>query len=284
MRYLVSIIIPVYNSEKFLKRCLDSLTAQTLKEIELICIDDGSTDNSAHILDDYCRKHSNMTVIHQCNSGLSSARNRGLNVAQGEYVCFIDSDDWVDNNFTEKLYNAAAEYQADIAVGGIIRLHKFRRKYYLKFNNFVCSSDFKEKVNLCCLPKLSYVWNKIYRTEFLIRNNLKFEEGRIYEDIIFTPQVLYYSNKIVTVPNTYYYYWRGTNTLVKRRDKKALKDVDYAHKFSVKFFAERNIDLTPKILQVKRVRIFGQTILKISENSEQKTIRIFNIPVYSLKK
>ena len=125
---LVSIIVPVYNCAQFLNRCMDSLVNQTLKDIEIICINDGSTDNSPEILQEYAAKDSRIKIINKENGGLSSARNRGLAAAQGEYLGFVDSDDWVDLDFFEKLYNAAKKYDTDIATGGIIRLHKYNQK------------------------------------------------------------------------------------------------------------------------------------------------------------
>ena len=100
----VSIIVPVYNVEKYLERCLDSLINQTLTNIEIVCINDGSTDNSGKILDDYAAKDNRIKVIHQNNAGQAVARNNGLKIANGNYINFVDSDDWVDLDFIEKLY------------------------------------------------------------------------------------------------------------------------------------------------------------------------------------
>ena len=103
---LVSIIVPVYNVEKYLKKCVDSIINQTYKKIEIILIDDGSTDNSSIICDYYSKIDSRINVVHKKNGGLSDARNRGLDIANGEYICFIDSDDYVNLSFVEDLYNA----------------------------------------------------------------------------------------------------------------------------------------------------------------------------------
>ena len=99
----ISVIVPVYNVEKYLARCLDSIINQTLADIEIICINDGSTDNSLEILNDYAKKDSRIKIIDQTNAGLSCARNAGMQIAQGEYIGFVDSDDWIDLDFYEKL-------------------------------------------------------------------------------------------------------------------------------------------------------------------------------------
>ena len=116
----ISVVVPVYNVEKFLERCLNSIVNQTFKDIEIICVNDGSTDNSRKILDKYTN-YSNIKIIDQINAGLSEARNTGLLNAKGEYIAFIDSDDYIDPNFFEVLYNTAFEKNSDIECAGIIR-------------------------------------------------------------------------------------------------------------------------------------------------------------------
>ena len=128
----VSVIVPVYNVEKFLKRCLDSIINQTLKDIEIICIYYNSNDKTLEILEQIASKDSRITVIMQRTKGQAGARNEGTDIATGEYIGFVDSDDWIDLDFYEKLYNSAKKYDADIAVGSIIRLHKYNKKYHLK--------------------------------------------------------------------------------------------------------------------------------------------------------
>ena len=109
----VSIIVPVYNVEKYLAQCLDSLINQTLKEIEIICVNDGSKDNSAKILTAYAQKYVRIKIINQTNQGLSAARNNGISVATGEYIGFVDSDDWVDIDFYKKLYSAGKKWSVE---------------------------------------------------------------------------------------------------------------------------------------------------------------------------
>ena len=159
----ISLIIPVYNVEKYLARCLDSVINQTFKDLEIICIDDGSTDNSSDILQNYALKDERIVVIRQANAGLSAVRNVGISRAKGEYICFIDSDDWIDFDFCEKLYNSAEKHSADIAVAGIIRACRFKRKYFLRFEEEKVSLDLQEKFDICDVPERCYVWNKIYR-------------------------------------------------------------------------------------------------------------------------
>ena len=149
--YKVSIIIPVYNVEEYLERCLNSVFKQTLKDIEIICVNDGSSDKSREILAKY-EEISNFKVIDQINSGLSVARNTGLLAAKGEYVGFLDSDDFIDSEFYEKLYTTAVDYNADIACGNIIRENNKKKSVLINYNDIKFSYDIKEKFKLANLP------------------------------------------------------------------------------------------------------------------------------------
>ena len=131
----VSVIISVYNVEKYLARCLDSVINQTLKDIEIICVNDGSTDNSAQILEEYAQKDERIKVITQVNSGLSEARNTGMSASTGEFIAFLDSDDFVDLDFYEALYNSAVKNNCEIACGNIIRENdKKKRKPFVDYD------------------------------------------------------------------------------------------------------------------------------------------------------
>ncbi len=266
----VSIIIPVYNTEKYIKRCLDSLIQQTLNKIEIICINDGSTDSSLKILEDYAKNDSRIIIKTQKNQGQSAARNNGINIATGEYVGFIDSDDWVAKDYYEKLYNAASKSNADIAVAGIIRLNAIYKKFHLKYNKEEITDDTNQKFELCDVPAKSYVVNKIYKLSKLKEANLKFEEGIFFEDCIFTPEVLYHLGKLITVPNTYYYYWRRLNSTVTKRNPKINKDSEYAHKKAQDFIKNHNIDISSHETKTYRFKIFGITIFKYKKKTHKK--------------
>lgn len=273
----VAIIVPVYNVEKYLRKCLDSLINQTLKDIEIICINDGSTDKSLEILKEYKNRDSRIILLNPKNSGQSVARNRGIEIAKGEYLGFVDPDDWIDLDYYEKLYNAASTNDTDIAVGGIIRVTGIKKKKFLNFEKETLTDNTKLKFELCDVPEKSYIWNKIYKTQKLKEINLKFEEGRIFEDCIFTPQALFFLGKMVTVPNTYYYYLRRNNSTVKQRSQKANADSIYAHKKASEFIKEHNIDISSFEPKTYRFKIFGVTIFKIRQKGKKKQYALFNI-------
>lgn len=273
----VSVIVPVYNVEKYLTRCLDSLVNQTLKNIEIICINDGSTDNSTEILNEYAQKNSRIVAITQENAGLSATRNKGIDIAKGKYIGFVDSDDWVSLDFFEKLFQAAEKYQADIAVGNIIRLHKFHKKFHLKIQREEVTEDINQKFLLCDCPEMSYVWNKIYRSDSLRQSNLRFTDGMIYEDVIFTPQALYYLQKMVTVPYTSYYYWRRNDSIVVTNSEKANSDKIKALKIAEDFIKEHDIDVSKQKVETSRFKIFGVTVFKTQTRNHKTRYILFNI-------
>lgn len=273
----VSIIVPVYNVEKYLRKCLDSLINQTLKDIEIICINDGSTDKSLEILEEYKNRDSRIILLNQENSGQSIARNNGIKKATGEYLGFVDPDDWVDLDYYEKLYNAASTNDTDIAVGGIIRVTGIKKKKFLNFEKETLTDNTNLKFELCDVPEKSYVWNKIYKTEKMKEIGLEFEKGIFYEDCIFTPQALFYLGEIVTVPNIYYYYLRRGNSTVKQRSEKANADNVYAHKKANDFIKEHNIDISSHEPKTYRFKIFGVTIFKIRQIGKRKQYALFNI-------
>lgn len=278
----VSIIIPIYNVEKYLSRCLNSLINQTLKNIEIICINDGSTDNSYNILNEYAKKDNRIIIINQSNLGQSYARNKGLDIAKGEYIGFVDSDDWVDLDFFEKLYNAAKDNDCDIAVAGIIRLHNLHKKFHLKINKLCVTRDVNEKFFLCDVPNLSYIWNKIYKKSVFDKFKFRFKEGMIYEDVILTPKLLYYMNSLVTVPKINYYYWRRFNSTVTQKNEKALKDAEIANKIAEEFIKEKNISIQKE--ETYRFKIFGITIFKIRKNRNNIQYILFNIIKFNINK
>lgn len=232
----LSIIVPIYNVEKYLKRCLDNLINQTLKEIEIICVNDGSTDNSLQILEEFANKDKRLRIINQANKGLSGARNTGLEAVQGEYFGFLDSDDWVDLDYFEKLYNRAKECDADIALGDFIRKGKYKHKIRLnldKEEEFISDNDKFYGSQFYHFP---CVWNKIYKTNKL--NDLRFIEGIYFEDGPYTIQALHRANKVVTCPNTYLYYFVNPNSIVKTLNKKKEQDMYNSSKFILNYIKE----------------------------------------------
>lgn len=199
----VSVIIPVYNTEKYLRRCLDSVCNQILSDIEIICINDCSTDNSLEILREYSAKDERVKVIDfKENKGAAVARNVGIDEAKGEYIGFVDSDDFVDLDFYEKLYTKAIETGADVAKGNI-----------KSYNNETKTSKIEQWLNLndLIIKHKAYFYftftSAIYNAKMIKSNNIKFLEGFIhFEDPFFTISANIFYEKISLMNNTCYYY------------------------------------------------------------------------------
>ena len=212
--YKISVIIPVYNVENYLRECLDSITSQTVKDIEIICIDDGSTDNSPEILKEYQKKDSRIKIITKENGGQATARNLGIKEAQGEYIAFIDSDDFIESEMLEKLYTKAKDDNLDIAMCKIATYNnqtgeiKDNVWYYMLgiFRDFEKEifnhKDTKEfTCNIAVTP-----YNKIYKTSLIKDNNILFPEGLIFEDEKFFYDTYLRAKRVSVIPEFLYYY------------------------------------------------------------------------------
>src|SRR5574344_101664 len=216
----VSVIIPVYNSEKYLSRCLDSIIAQTLNEIEIICVDNGSIDNSAELIKSYIARDSRIKLISTENHGPGAARNIGIKEATGEYLGFVDSDDWVDKDYYEKLYSVAKKYDVEISCCGLIREHKNRKKYRFNFKSEKIIENIYDKLKEMKVPDISYSVNKLYKKSFITKNNLLYPENVFFEDVPFMFKAIFYCDKIATVTDTFYHYFANPNSIVKTKSTK----------------------------------------------------------------
>ena len=242
----VSIIVPVYNTEKFLDTCLSSLVNQTLNDIEIICINDGSTDNSLDKINSYAQKDSRIKVINQENKKQGAARNSGLRAATGEYIGFVDSDDWVDLNYYERLYNTAKKYNSDIALAANIRIGNGKTKKRLDITKEEVANTLQEKIDIGNQAKNPCPTNKIYRHSMLKDNNITWPEGVYCEDKLFTIKAVYYANSIVTVPGVSYYYFRNPNSTVHTKSKKHTTDKNQAKKDVLEFLRKQGAQIRDK--------------------------------------
>ena len=231
-----SIIIPVYNVENYLERCVNSALAQTCQSIEIILVDDGSSDNCPEICDRYAKEYSQIKVIHKKNGGLASARNAGLAIANGEFIFFLDSDDWITSNTIEELIAIAIENQVDFV--------RFRPMYAGWPNHedgdlcdFGTESGMAEglydrkKIEEEILPRLFATpqltmgvivaaWRSLYRKDFLNQNNLKFDENvRYSEDSIFSAKVVWNTKSFYYLDGPRYYYYSFNSTSIIRSFK-----------------------------------------------------------------
>ncbi|NSB16579.1 glycosyltransferase family 2 protein [Clostridium beijerinckii] len=207
-KYQISIIVPVYNVEKYVEKCVKSLLNQTFKNYEIILIDDGSTDSSYEIIKKIEEDNDNVSVITQKNQGQGKARSEGIKQAKGEYLTFVDSDDWVSEDYLEKLYNSLKDNNADISVCNVAWvMEKSNEIISFKAFNFSTLTS-EEAINELLLDKSvnSYTWGKLYKKDIFIRNKVDFPPRMLYEDLAVIIQTFYYANKITFINDNCYYY------------------------------------------------------------------------------
>lgn len=279
----VSIIIPVYNVEKYIDKCLDSLVNQTLKEIEIIVVNDGSPDNSQKIIDKYTKKYPNKVKSYiKENGGQGSARNFGLTKATGEYIGYVDSDDYVELDMYEKLYNKAKEKEYDIVSCG----------------NYNVSEDYsiKKEYNITCtynndLENIMFgkiaVWNKIYKKELLTNNNLEFKEKVWYEDLAFTVKAIINSKTFAFINEPLYNYLIRQGSIMNNSNiKRNLEILDAFNDILEYIKVHKNKKIFEKIEFLAIDHIYISAIVRIlrANANHKNKIEIINKLLYYIDK
>ena len=243
MEPLISVIIPVYKVENYLKRCVDSVLAQTYTNMEILLIDDGSPDECPKLCDEYAKMDERIRVFHQENKGLSGARNTGIDHARGEYLAFLDSDDKWSPRFLESLYRAIKSYDADISQCRWEYMHGDElQEAYDPEAKCECFTGREMLSNLYIQTGAYYVvaWNKLYKKELFA--NIRYPEGRIHEDEATTYKLFDQAKKCVFVDNALYGYFVGSGSTSITRNSFSLKKLDWrtANQERVAYFIEKD--------------------------------------------
>jgi glycosyltransferase involved in cell wall biosynthesis len=203
---MISVIVPVYMVEEYLRQCLDSLIHQTYKDIEIILVDDGSPDHCGEICEEYAKKDARIIVIHQENGGLSAARNAGLDIAKGEYIMFVDSDDWVEPTYCEKALKAILEHQVDLAIMGFFTTY-MNRSVPIQTPSPRTLDGIEAMRHVILNDEPSFcnaVWNKIYHRRLFL--NIRFPVGMITEDAAVQYKILHITPKVYVFDQCLYHY------------------------------------------------------------------------------
>ena len=225
----ISIIVPVYNVEKYLPRCIDSILSQTFKDFELLLIDDGSPDNSGKICDEYAQKDSRVRVFHKPNGGVSSARNLGLDNAQGEWITFIDSDDYIGDDFLEIPDNTLEDLLIQnykLIIDGELFLKSFEKKVIL-------DSGMKDLVNENIAKRIYRVpWAKFFKKSIIDNNNIRFADGvKIGEDTLFVLDYLCFTRSVRYMSSSSYMYRKEESETLKKYSLPLSKCLEIVHLF-----------------------------------------------------
>lgn len=258
MNPLISVIVPVYNVEKYLNRCIDSILNQTFKQIEIILVDDGSTDKSPIICDEYCDRYENIKVIHKENNRVSAARNDGIKIASGKYIALVDSDDWIEPNMLEEMYNKAEEFHTDIAMCDFRKVgveskytvsQPIREGYYdrnmIETELFPCLIMFE---NIEFPPTISNC-TCLFRRKFIIEHNLFYDENIHYcEDSIFGSKAMYNANRFYYMKNRYFYnYFYNPNSTTSTCNMKKWDSYLIINQRLKQYFTDSKFDFSRQI-------------------------------------
>lgn len=277
---LISIIIPVYKVEIYLEKCIQSVINQTYENLQIILVDDGSPDNCGKICDEYAQKDHRIEVIHKSNGGLSDARNKGLEIAKGEYIGFIDSDDYIESDMYEVLYNLLKQYNADVSICNFYTVSQ--GKISIKnADNGINEYNRIEILKEILLDKniQSYAWNKLYKKELF--DEIKYPIGKKYEDIGTTFYLLEKCNKVVVTGKSEYYYINRQDSIVNNVTESTITDYielimqryDYIEE-NIKELSSYNKDYLKRILKTAEQDI--KSLNEVGDYTKKMYEKIYN--------
>ena len=284
---LITIVVPCYNVEKYVKKCIDSLKNQTYKKIEIILVNDGSTDKTLDIITEESKSDTRFKIITRENGGLSAARNTGLEVAKGKYISFIDSDDFVDNLFIEKLYDSIKENDSDIAVCD----YQFIDENGIVWNNKKNKSDVVYSSDNALIDILSgrlnlevMTWNKLYKTSLFKDNSIIFPNSKLHEDNYTTFKLFYFSKKISLIKDKLYYYLqRNSSIMGKRFGEKNKIDMLGSVEEVFDFFDKNKLTISNNYLNSFKCIVYLNVLnLMILSDCDEKEIKIMYNKISSI--
>ena len=222
----ISVVIPIYNVENFLRKGLDSLLQQTMRDFEVIMVNDGCTDSSREIMQEYADKDNRFRIIDKPNGGVSSARNAGVQAAQGNYIAFLDSDDYVKPEFLEKLYGEAQKTGADVTCCNYI-LDMSESKRFITLPIQLPGGLYQTERLMRSLIKdvrmHYFLWNKLWKRTLFTEHNIQFPH-MFFEDIATTPRLMYFANKVAVLKGSYYYYMQRKGSILGSMDVQKIND------------------------------------------------------------
>lgn len=269
---LVSVIIPIYNVERCLNNCIDSICRQSYIDLEIILVDDGSTDTSGKLCDDWARKDSRIKVIHKQNGGLSDARNAGIDLANGSWFMFVDGDDTIADDAIEDMYNSALEYDCDLAVCNIVRVYDdgLTEEFYRPSNKRI-KLDGNERFETLNQPS---VCNKLFKSSLF--NDIRFPKGKFYEDTFVYHALLYGADAVVlTGRDGYFYLSRRDSILGQAKYSDRYYDMTEAVYMRLVFLIEHNIpkyDVEACLSMYAVVSNAEKNILKTPKNADKRKL------------
>ncbi|MGP4106337.1 glycosyltransferase family 2 protein [Virgibacillus sp. L01] len=281
----ISIIVPIYKVEQYINKCIDSILAQTFTDFELILVNDGSPDICGEICDSYSEADSRIKVIHKGNGGLSDARNAGINVSEGEYIGFVDSDDYIHEKMYETMLNNALTYSSDVVICDFFDVNENESTNKLNLDE---KYQLMHLTNLEALEQLYkskpgiyvYAWNKLYKKHLF--NNIRFDKGRIYEDEFITHKILFKSNLITYISCCLYYYVKRTDSILNSPFTIKRFDKVYALKERAEYFKNKKQPYLFYLTSKKYLEVFfwNYFAAKSSLTNVKKDLRVLKRTLY----
>lgn len=276
---VISVIVSIYNVQDYVKRSVQSIQNQTYKNLEIILVDDGSTDNSGKICDEFAKYDERIKVIHKVNGGLSSARNEGIRIAAGEYIAFVDGDDWIDDTMYEGMMSAMLKYDADIAICNYKEISK--KGIRDTSTDDITVFEGRETLKVFIEEDEKYqiqnaAWNKLYKRSLM--GNLSFPEGKLFEDIVYTTKLLAGSKKAVYVNKAYYNYIfdRSDSIMNSKKVERLITDQIPAYREKGEFLlsiGEKELFLTHQFFFYKRMLLHYKDTREKKPEGYEKFIR-----------
>lgn len=267
---LISVIIPVYKVENYLSKCIESVINQTYSNIEIILVDDGSPDNCGKICDEYAEKDNRIVVIHKENGGLSDARNAGTEIASGEYITYIDSDDWVAKRYIEILYNAIKSNNADISIANLKRVRsEIVQNEPIVPNAVVFNREQAIEEMLYQTSFDTSAWCKLYRT--CVMKELLYPIGKWYEDLFTTYKVIATSDKVAFVDVPIYYYRNNPNSIMNSRfDNRMFDEIEAVNQIAE--YVQRNMPEIKKAAYSRKFSTYSQVFRWLPRKTDDAAI------------
>ena len=269
---MVSIIVPIYNIENYIRECIDSILAQTYPDLELILVDDGSPDDCGRICDDYAKGNNRIKVVHKVNGGISSARNAGLEVAKGEWIMHVDGDDWIEPDMIESLIEAAQITGADMVFGDFTKYGPYAGYYKLP----TWSSDKIKSMSNYLAYTMTTIWGSIAKRSLYADHSLKSPDGISYcEDFHLIVRLCHFANKIVNVHRPFYHYRYRPTSIMSNMSRKTEADEQWAYQDTIRFFKEQGVYEDYRKVMSWRVLKSAQELL-LDPAGHKRFMELFN--------
>lgn len=270
---MISIVVPVYNVEKYVKKCIDSILKQTYSDYELILVNDGSLDSSGEICSYYANSDCRIKVIHKKNGGLSDARNTGIQQAKGDWITFIDSDDYVSEDYLETLYNLIVYNNADISIASFTVVSKFKNADFSDGSKSIMNSEETIRRMLLGEGFDMGAWGKMYRTSFF-KNNL-YPVGKLFEDSKTTYQIISQANKIAFYSKSIYYYMNRKESIVNSKFSENKLDLIEMNLLSREFILKKYPRLTNETNR-RVLWAYFSTLNQVIQSNDSKIIEKYS--------